>query len=70
MSAILRYFSVAQMPNLIVDWRMNESYAGLPRRRRIVAIIAISGGAAMLQIDALIPSVTLPTIARALHVEP
>jgi len=49
---------------------MNESYAGLPRRRRIVAIIAISGGAAMLQIDALIPSVTLPTIARALHVEP
>jgi MFS transporter, DHA2 family, multidrug resistance protein len=49
---------------------MTESYEGLPPRRRIVAIVAISLGALLLQIDTLIPSVTLPTVAKALNVEP
>jgi MFS transporter, DHA2 family, multidrug resistance protein len=49
---------------------MIDSYDGLPPRRRIVAIVAISTGSLLQQIDALIASVTLPTVAKALHVAP
>lgn len=42
---------------------------GLPIRRRILAVTAISIGAMMLMIDASISSVVLPTIATALGVE-
>lgn len=45
-------------------------YQGLPPRRRVLAITALSLGAMMLQMDTMIPSVALPTIAKALNVEP
>jgi DHA2 family multidrug resistance protein-like MFS transporter len=47
---------------------MTESFDGLPPRRRVIAVVAISMGSLMQQIDALIASVTLPTLASTLHV--
>ncbi len=49
---------------------MSDPHQGLPLRRRTIAVIAMSAGAMMQQIDALIAGVSLPTIAQALAVEP
>jgi MFS transporter, DHA2 family, multidrug resistance protein len=43
---------------------------GLPPRRRVIAVAALFMGALVQQIDAMVASVTLPTIATALHIEP
>ncbi len=49
---------------------MSDTHQGLPMRRRVIAIAAISAGAMAQQIDALIAGVALPTIAKELGVEP
>jgi MFS family permease len=43
---------------------------GLPRRRRYVAIIAVSLGTILTTVDGSVVNVALPTLARDLHVRP
>ncbi len=48
--------------------RVADDHSGLPKPRRIWAIVAISFGTALLVIDGAIANVALPTIARELDV--
>lgn len=43
---------------------------GLPRRRRYIAVLAVSLGTILTTVDGTIVNIALPTLARDLHVQP
>jgi DHA2 family multidrug resistance protein-like MFS transporter len=47
-----------------------DSFSGLPRPRRYVAVAAVSLGTILTNVDGTIVNVALPTLARDLHVQP